>query len=139
MSISTEQRKQLVKLAEELAPKAVGRLKPTQVNNLISVALVAQCEGELRLFLRYQASRKREGQPLWPADVVDQIVSGLATIGQGVRRDCLDDLEAQERLVIEAWRLFGAFFKRAFAFEDAQRKAREDDERGHSEQRRDRR
>lgn len=112
MSISTDVRKRLVALAEKLAPAAAaGRLNKNQVNGLISVALAAGCEGEVRLYLRYQVARR-----IWPEVVVAGALDGLAPIMADVRQTCPDDLEAQERLVLEAWRLFGAFFKRAFAF-----------------------
>jgi hypothetical protein len=103
-------RKELVIAAEQTVEKMFASGKPaikkTQLNHLISVCGEATCVEEITNYIRYQAGRKTTG---WEG-VATQVIDGIDKALAGIEED---------RLRVEAFRLYAIFLTRAFTYRDA--------------------
>lgn len=106
----TSKRKELVIAAEQTVERMFesGRpeIKKTQLNHLIAVCGEAACAEEIMNYIRYQAGRKGTG---WGA-VADGVIQGIDQILSTIEED---------RLRVEAFRLYAIFLTRAFTYRSA--------------------
>lgn len=82
---------------------AKPKIKKAQLNHLIAVCGEATCTEEIENYLRYQSARGDTG---W-APIVDDVIKRIGEPLAG-----LDD----DRLRVEAWRLYAVFLTRAFTY-----------------------
>ena len=100
-------RKELVIAAEKSAAEMVkpGTIKKAQLNHLIGVCGEATCAEEIENYIRYQTARKGTG---WTPEIARNVISGI-----GVTLAALDN----DRVRVEAWRLYAVFLTRAFTYQ----------------------
>lgn len=103
-------RPRLVRAAEAVFQGFSDRDKKlkSQLNHLIAVCNEASCHEEIRLYLRYQASR--ENRPI-PPPISEQIVAGIEGIFNGADPPITD-----VKLQLAAWRLYAVYLARAFTY-----------------------
>ncbi len=113
-------RKALVMAAESVAERMFavngsvgtgGKLTKSQLNHLIAVCGDAICVEEIENYIRYQAGRGATG---WTTALADQIIGGPGEALTGIDED---------RMRVEAWRLYAVFLTRAFTYRNAVRSA----------------
>lgn len=85
----------------------------SQLNHLIAVCNEASCDEEIRLYLRYQASRDQA--PI-KFSLVDKILEELSKIFGA--DPSITDVEK-----LDAWRHYAVYLARAFTYYDAKAKA----------------
>lgn len=110
-------RKELVVAAEKIAadmfkPGQDQSIKKSQLNHLIGVCGEATCAEEIENYVRYQAGRKNTG---WTPALAKEVIAGIA--------GALATLD-NDRVRVEAWRIYTVFLTRAFTFQFAASKDR---------------
>ena len=117
-------RRALVLSAEKIVGEATARgdrlPAKAQFSHLVALCGEASCGEEIENFLRYQAGRRTEGGDRWTPVFAKAVIAGL--------RDQTRDLHGEDASMVEAWRLYALYLKRAFTYQDAtsSRRARRD-------------
>lgn len=106
-------RRELVVAAETVVEDAAGPLpEKTQFSRLLNLCTEASCAEEIENYLRYQAGRKGSS---WKRDFVRSVIDRISPILTAKVVD--DDEGEQDRLRVEAWRLYATYLRRSHVWQ----------------------